>query len=260
LTAPRYRWYLDRGVGLSPDRFQRYFELGLIGMAIASPARTWVEVNEELCRMLGYRRDELLKRSWADMTPPEDLAAGAAQLGRIAAGEIDGYSMEKRWIRKDGQILHSVISVRGARRPDGAIDYFVALVQDITERKLAEDVLRRAKEAAEEVGRLKDQFLATLSHELRTPLAAILLWGRLLAKGAVRGRDRPNALRSIVVAAEAQNQLIEDLLDVSRMASGKVRLALRETDLGLVARAAGDAVRWPSTAIRIACSRWSGTS
>ena len=177
-------------------------------MAIASPARTWVEVNDELCRLLGYRREELLEKSWAEMTPPEDSAAGAAQLGRITAGEIDGYSIEKRWIPKDGTILHSVISVRCARLADGSVDYFVALVQDITERKLAEDVLRRAKESAEEVGRLKDQFLTTLSHELRTPLAAILLWGRLLAKGAVSDRDCSNALRSIVGAAEAQNQLM----------------------------------------------------
>jgi len=193
--------------------------------------------------MLGYRREELLARSWREMTVPEDLPASTAQLARIAGGEIDSYSLEKRWIRRDGQTLHSIVSVRCARRPDGAVDHFVALVQDITERKLGEEVLRRAKEAAEEVGRLKDQFLATLSHELRTPLAAILLWGRLLAKGAVRERDRASALRSIVAAAEAQNQLIEDLLDVSRMASGKVRLALRETELGQVARAAAEAVR-----------------
>jgi PAS domain S-box-containing protein len=128
------------------ERFRRYFELGLIGMACTTPTKGIVEVNDELCRILGYSREELLQKSWAEMTHPDDLAADVAQFGRVTAGEIDGYSLEKRWVRKDGGIIHSVMSARCQRRADSSIDYFVGLVLDISERKRAEEEARQAEE------------------------------------------------------------------------------------------------------------------
>src|SRR3954453_11916297 len=85
----------------SEERFRRYFELGLIGMAITSPAKGCLEVNDEICRILGYTRQDLLRKTWAEITHPDDLAADVAQFDRVMAGEIDGYAMDKRWIRKD---------------------------------------------------------------------------------------------------------------------------------------------------------------
>ncbi|HZR45123.1 MAG TPA: PAS domain S-box protein, partial [Candidatus Manganitrophaceae bacterium] len=127
----------------SEERFRRYFELGLIGMAITSPTKGCLEVNDRICEILGYERDELLQKSWAELTHPDDLAADVANFNRVLAGEIDGYSMEKRFIRKDGQVVHTTISVKCVRRPDGSIDYFLALIQDITERKWAEQMVQR---------------------------------------------------------------------------------------------------------------------
>jgi PAS domain S-box-containing protein/putative nucleotidyltransferase with HDIG domain len=121
----------------SQERFQKYFELGLIGMAISSPAKGLLEVNDQMCSMLGYDREELLRIPWSDITHPDDLASDVAQFNRVLAGEIDGYSLEKRWIRKDGQIVDSSLSVKGVRNRDGSLEYFVALVQDITDRKRA---------------------------------------------------------------------------------------------------------------------------
>jgi PAS domain S-box-containing protein len=126
-------------------RFRRYFELGLIGMAITSPTKGMVEVNDHICEILGYERDELLRLTWAELTHPEDLARDAANFDRVLAGEIDGYSMDKRWIRKDGEVVDATISVKCRRGPDGTVDEFVALLQDITERKRAERVLATAQ-------------------------------------------------------------------------------------------------------------------
>lgn len=126
----------------SEERFRRYFDLGLIGMAITTPDKGCVEVNDELCRILGYERDELLKKTWAEMTHPDDLAADVAQFERVIAGEIDGYSLDKRWVRKDGRIINSLVAAKCMRRADGSVDYFVGLVLDTTERKRAEDALR----------------------------------------------------------------------------------------------------------------------
>ena len=103
--------------------------------------------------------------------------------------------------------------------------------------------LRAALAAAEEANRLKDEFLAVLSHELRTPLNAILGWARMLRAGTLKDEDVPRALETIERNAQAQAQLIEDLLDVSRIVSGKLRLEMRPVDLGDVVEEALDTVR-----------------
>jgi PAS domain S-box-containing protein len=151
----------------SEDRFRRYFELGLIGMAITSADKGILEVNGELCRILGYERDELLRKTWAELTHPDDLAADVAQFHRVLAGEFNGYTLDKRWIRQNGQVIDSIMAAKCQRRPDGSVDYFVGLVQDITERKRTET----------ETAALKDALAADLSvmtrlHEFSTRLLA----------------------------------------------------------------------------------------
>lgn len=131
----------------SEDRFRRYFELGLIGMATTSPTKGILDVNDELCRILGYERDELLRKTWAELTHPDDLTADVAQFNRVLAGELDGYTLDKRWIRKDGQVIDSIMAAKCLRRLDGTVDYFVGLVQDITARKRAEAETESLKDA-----------------------------------------------------------------------------------------------------------------
>lgn len=113
---------------------------------------------------------------------------------------------------------------------------------DATARKAAEIELRKAKDAAEQASRLKDDFLATVSHELRTPLSAIMLWGHL-ARSTIKDEQEKNAaLDTIVQSAKAQSQIVDDLLDISRGIAGKLRLELRPASLALPVRAAMDSV------------------
>ena len=133
----------------SEERFRSYFELGLIGAAITSPTKGILEVNDEICRILGYGRDELLQKAWAELTHPDDLAEDLRCFERVMAGEINGYTLDKRWIRKDGRVIHTIMSARCLRRADGAVDYFVGLIQDITVRKEAEEALRKMNEHLE---------------------------------------------------------------------------------------------------------------
>jgi PAS domain S-box-containing protein len=133
----------------SDERFRSYFELGLVGMAIRSPTKGCLEVNDRLCEMLGRTRGDLLQVTWAQLTHPDDLAADVAQFNRIIAGEIDGYSMDKRFIRRDGQVVHTIMAVKARRRREGPVDYFMALVQDITDRKNAEQALLLAHDQLE---------------------------------------------------------------------------------------------------------------
>lgn len=132
----------------SEERFRSYFELGLIGMAITSPTKGWIEVNDECCRVLGYERNELRQKTWAELTHPEDLAADVAQFDRVMAGQIDRYTIEKRFLRKDGQVVDTIISGAAIHGVGGTVDYFLVLLQDITKRKRSEEALRESEISA----------------------------------------------------------------------------------------------------------------
>lgn len=127
----------------SEERFRSYYDLGLIGMAITALDKSWVQFNDRLCEILGYARSELIAKTWAEITHSDDLLTEMTQFNRVRAGEIDGYTLDKRFIRGDGGIVHAIISVRCVHQPNGAPDYLVAIVQDITERKMLELELRR---------------------------------------------------------------------------------------------------------------------
>jgi PAS domain S-box-containing protein len=135
------------------EQLRRYFELPLIGMAITSPNRRFVEVNQKLCDMLGYSMSEMKGKSWVDLTHPDDVAENVRLLEQTLRGETEGYTMDKRFIHSDGHIVYAAISARCVRRADGAVDYMVAIVQDITARKQAEEALRQSEQRIRDIVR-----------------------------------------------------------------------------------------------------------
>ncbi len=130
----------------SETRFQSYFNLPFYGIAITSPEQRWIRVNDRLCSIMGYSRDEIIRLTWTEMTHPEDLAADLEQFGRVLSGQIDHYNMEKRFIRKDGKVIWTSLSVGCVRKSDGGVDHIVALVEDITSVKRSEEALRENEE------------------------------------------------------------------------------------------------------------------
>ena len=182
-----------------------------------------------------------------DLIAPEHREVWIANHLRVCQGQRINWEFE-------------VIGLKGTRRwmethavplalSDGRIGQ-LAVTREITARKHAEQEReqllkseRAARSEAERASLLKDEFLATLSHELRTPLNAILGWSQILASGNVDAADLKQGLDVIQRNARAQTQLIEDLLDMSRIASGKVRLDVQWTDLASVVDAAVDSVR-----------------
>ncbi len=129
----------------SQMRFHSYFELPLTGIAISSPEKGWLDVNERLCEILGYSKHELTSMTWSELTHPDDLQQDDEQFHRVLAGEIDGFSMEKRFIRWDGRALWTSMATRAVRKPDDSVDYFVTIIEDISERKQAEQDLRASQ-------------------------------------------------------------------------------------------------------------------
>ena len=110
-------------------------------MALTSPETGWVFVNDRICEMLGYTREELMQTTWPSLTHPEDLEPDLMQFNRMLAAEIEGYSMDKRFIRKDGATLDTMLHVSCIRRVDGSVDHVIAHLHDITERKKMENEL-----------------------------------------------------------------------------------------------------------------------
>lgn len=133
---------VEQALRESEARLRSYFELPLIGIAITSLDKGWLETNDRVCEILGYSRKALQQKTWAELTHPSDLAADITQFNRVIAGEIDSYSLEKRFVRANGQAIPTALSVACVRAADARPKYFVALIQDITERKQAEEELR----------------------------------------------------------------------------------------------------------------------
>lgn len=126
----------------SQARFGAAFQNAAIGMALVAPDGRWLKVNRSLCRLVGYEEDELLSLSFQDITHPDDLDADLSQVQRMLGGEIETYEMEKRYIRKDGEIVWILLTVSLVNDAAGAPLYFVSQIQDITGRKRAEATLQ----------------------------------------------------------------------------------------------------------------------
>jgi PAS domain S-box-containing protein len=195
----------------SEARFRGYFELGLIGMAITSPEKGWLEFNDKLCQILGYPRDVLCQMTWTELTHPDDLEADVGWFNRVLAGEIDGYSMDKRFIRGDGTITFATIAARAVRGFDGRIDHFIALVHDISERRLLEEQLRQSQKM-EAIG----QLAGGAAHDFNNYLTVITGYcDLLLARLPSSDPNRP-AIQTMFSASERAASLTNQLLAFSR--------------------------------------------
>jgi PAS domain S-box-containing protein len=207
----------------SEERFRGTFENARVGIAHADFEGRWLRVNEKLCTIIDYTRDELLHKTFQDITYPDDLPASLDQVARLRRGELPSYSLEKRYVRKDGSPVWVDLSVSIQRDAAGTPAYLIAIIQDISERKRLEGALRQAMEAAKAASRAKSEFLAHVSHEVRTPLNAILGMNELALDTPVTEQQR-KYLTVMQCAAEALLEVINDLLDFSKIEAGKLEL------------------------------------
>ncbi len=140
---------ISEALRVSEEKLRSYYELPLIGMALTSPEKGWIQANDKICEILGYSREELMQTSWDNITHPDDLDKDLENFHKLIAGEIESYTLEKRFIRKDGDIVDTEVSIGCVRNPDNSIRYIAGLMRDITKRKQAEELLQDAKNQAE---------------------------------------------------------------------------------------------------------------
>jgi PAS domain S-box-containing protein len=224
----------------SEARFSRLVESNIIGVLLAGHNGTIIEANDAFLKIVGYTREDLHNgvMNWGEMTPPEYVQQDEQVLQELAiSGSCAPF--EKEYIRKDGSRVPILL---GAAQLESDELAWVCFVLDLTESKKIEALLRQQAEELSRANRLKDEFLATVSHELRTPLNAMLGWATILRSKQLDETTTSRAIETIERNARAQNQLINDLLDVSRIITGKLRLNVRPVVLVSVIESVIDSI------------------
>ncbi|MDI1475461.1 PAS domain S-box protein [Polyangium sp. y55x31] len=226
----------------SEEQYRAFFETAIVGMGQADPATGRIlRVNDRYCEITGYSREELLSGTVRDMTHPDDRHEDWEKYTRMVRGEVAEYCTEKRYIRKDGRLIWVHVAARLIRDATGKPIRSVGIMQDITQRKEAEQALRESEAALRAADRHKDEFLAMLSHELRNPLAPIRNGLYILERAAPGGPQARRAHAAIERQVTHMTRLIDDLLDVTRISRGKIQLQREQVELGeLVHRLAED--------------------
>ena len=234
-------------------------EDAIVGKNLDGVITNW---NAGAERVFGYSAEEAIGRNITMLIPPDRLSEETIILQKLRRGEpVEHYETVR--MTKDGRQIFISLSVSPIKNKAGEVVGAAKIARDITERKRIEESLRAtavererllereqaARAQAEEANRMKDEFLATVSHELRSPLHGMLGWVKLLQAGKLGQEEATRALDAIERNARSQAQLIEDLLEVSRIVAGKMRLDVRPVDLAATMEAAIESIR-PTAAVK----------
>ncbi len=246
----------------------------IVGKDLSSIITSW---NAAAQRMFGYSAEEMIGTSVRLLIPADRQHEEDEVLSRITRGQrLDHYETVRR--KKDGTLFPVSLTVSPVLNDQGVVIGASKIARDITERVRADEERRRLLEIARGANRLKDEFLATLSHELRTPLNAIMGYARMMQAGLLSPEKQRSGVDTIVRNASSLAQMIEDVLDVSRIVSGKVRMNVQPVEMSTIVREAVETAqpaadarnirldvivdpRVPSCrVIRIVCARCCGIS
>ncbi len=217
----------------SEANFRAFFDSKAIGVVQVDADGLFVRVNDRYCELTGYSRAELLNMRPFDLDHPDDRGADQEHVRKIIEDPSGVYETDKRYVRKDGTIGWVHVAANMLRDEEGRPTQSAAVAFDISERKHAEQALQQADRA-------KDEFLATLAHELRNPLAPLKNAAELLRHPAAK----PAWCRDVIERqVNHLSRLIDDLLDVSRIARDKLELRTQTVDIADVIRSAVEASR-----------------
>ena len=210
----------------SEERFRNAFDHAPIAICLARPDGRFLQVNPAMCDMFGYTQEQLLSLSWMDITHPDDIDKSRNVASELLNGPTESITVEKRYLRSDGEIVSAQVSLSVIRDIEGSPLYMVGQVVDLTD-------LKRSHRRLEELVRSKDQFLASVSHELRTPLTAVVGFAELLQQeqSNLSASERDEMIRVIAHQAFDLSSIVEDVLVAARAERGILEISTVPTDL-----------------------------
>lgn len=212
-------------------RFRSMFEMAGAPSALVAKNGQFKLVNEQFCKMIGYTQEELLQKKFADITHPDDVNDNVRLFKSLMAGQTQNIHLEKRYISKNGDTIWCQIDAALINHSAPEDVTSIAIVQDITTRKIAELAAEKAKKDAEDSNRAKTEFLAFMSHEIRTPLGVILGFAEILRDKSLDQKLRDEFAETIHRNALELGALIDDVLDISKVEAGRVELNRDTIDL-----------------------------
>ena len=224
----------------SEERFRATFELAAIGIAHVGTDGKWLRVNGYLCKMTGYGREELLEKTFQDITHPDDLNQDITSLKASLIGELPSYTMEKRYFRKDGRILWVTLTTSLIKERATNSSYFLSIIEDISARKAMEETLQQSQKM-EVVG----QLTSSIAHDFGNFLNVIK--GNLQLLEPYQISSRPSEyLKSALAGTDLAEKLIRQLLSFSRRQEPEfetvdVNILIQDVR-GLLRRAASDTI------------------
>jgi PAS domain S-box-containing protein len=215
----------------SEAQFRRLFDQSPLGAVIVGLDLRFQKINEAFCRMLGYREEDLAGRTFSEITVPETIERDRMLVGKLLANELEHFSVDKQYIRKDGSLVWARTSVRVIRDEAAKPLFLLPVIEDIEERKYAEEELVRAKEKAEESDRLKTAFLNNISHEIRTPLNGLLGFSGCLLDRDLAHDEQESYVEIIETCGKQLLSIIDDIVSIALIDAGQARFKPVRTDL-----------------------------
>ncbi len=215
------RVHAEKAIRQSEEQFRNIFENSPIGIMIASPNLVFTRVNKAICDMLGYSREELCRMSSRDITHPDDMVASMAPVDQLAGGGIPFMKVNKRYVKKNGESMWANLTATAMRGEQGQVEFFIGMVEDITEQKKAEESLRRSEEYQRSILRSVPDLMFTLGTDgmitSLSPVFETLLgwrieeWVGQLFMPLIHPADLPLALEKLALIVNGEPMAIFEL-------------------------------------------------